>query len=160
MANNEENTCEELKCGKCFALCSESDYIMCDECRTLYHARCIEVDDAAACREWFCEKCANARPDQTASTPTGYRQPVDNKMMEIRRIFEQMKACMEQGTRQKSAAPRRTCYACNGSGDTEMIGCNGCNRSVHLTCLTESEAASLRKWLCAFCTVTKKRETK
>uniref|UniRef100_A0A182PX59 Uncharacterized protein n=1 Tax=Anopheles epiroticus TaxID=199890 RepID=A0A182PX59_9DIPT len=58
------------------------------------------MEDAEACREWFCEKCAPQ--EQTASIPTSC-YPNNNTMMEI-------------------------------------------------------EAASLRKWLCAFCTVTKMKE--
>uniref|UniRef100_A0A8W7Q0V0 PHD-type domain-containing protein n=1 Tax=Anopheles coluzzii TaxID=1518534 RepID=A0A8W7Q0V0_ANOCL len=65
---------------------------------------------------------------------------------------------MESGVRQKSAPPRKTCYACNIPGDTDMIECNGCNRYVHLTCLTGSESSSSRKWLCAFCTLNKMKE--
>uniref|UniRef100_A0A182V8M1 PHD-type domain-containing protein n=1 Tax=Anopheles merus TaxID=30066 RepID=A0A182V8M1_ANOME len=135
MANNEESSYEEFICGKCSAACIE-EYIVCDECRTAYHAKCIAIDDAAKDQEWFCDKCANATKEQSTSTPTVNRQPADNTMMEISRIFEQMKTCMESGVRQKSAPPQKTCYACNIPGDTDMIECNGCNRYVHLTCLT------------------------
>uniref|UniRef100_A0A182RWX5 PHD-type domain-containing protein n=1 Tax=Anopheles funestus TaxID=62324 RepID=A0A182RWX5_ANOFN len=148
---NMQSESEELSCRVC-AQPGGDKCILCDACRQAYHFECVGIDDSVVNREWFCQACIAKTTEAKSSSPIDPRQQ-DQAMKEISRLFEEMKACMEQ----RSDTPRqsrsvRVCYSCNRPETSEMIACQKCDRQTHFICLPMGFSKSERNtWLCAFC---------